>query len=76
MFNIIITVVFIWLMIKAIGFALKLTWGAARIVASILMVIALPVLILFLLFAGGVLLLIPLAMVGIAAGVLRSCINT
>ena len=76
MFNIIITVVFIWLMFKAIGFALKLTWGAARIVASILMVIALPVLILFLLFAGGVLLLIPLAMVGIAAGVLRSCINT
>ncbi len=76
MFNIIITVVFIWLMIKAIGFALKLTWGAARIVASILMVIALPVLILFLLFAGGVLLLIPLAMVGIAAGVLKSCINT
>jgi len=76
MFNIIITVVFIWLMIKAIGFALKLTWGAARIVASILMVIALPVLILFLLFAGSVLLLIPLAMVGIAAGVLRSCINT
>ena len=49
MFNIIITVVFIWLMIKAIGFAL---------------------------FAGGVLLLIPLAMVGIAAGVLKSCINT
>ena len=76
MFNIIITVVFIWLMIKAIGFALKLTCGAARIVASILMVIALPVLILFLLFAGGVLLLIPLAMVGIAAGVLKSCINT
>ena len=76
MFNIIITVVFIWLMIKAIGFALKLTWGAARIVASILMVIALPVLILFLLFAGGALLLIPLAMVGIAAGVLKSCINT
>ena len=76
MFNIIITVVFIWLMIKAIGFALKLTWGAARIVASILMVIALPVLILLLLFAGGVLLLIPLAMVGIAAGVLKSCINT
>ena len=76
MFNIIITVVFIWLMIKAIGFALKLTWGAARIVASILMVIALPVLILFLLFAGGVLLLIPLAMIGIAAGVLKSCINT
>lgn len=76
MFNIIITVVFIWLMIKAIGFALKLTWGAARIVASILMVIALPVLILFLLFAGSVLLLIPLAMVGIAAGVLKSCINT
>ncbi len=76
MFNIIITVVFIWLMIKAIGFALKLTWGTARIVASILIVIALPVLILFLLFAGGVLLLIPLAMVGIAAGVLKSCINT
>ena len=75
MFNIIITVVFIWLMIKAIGFALKLTWGAARIVASILMVIAFPVLILFLLFAGGVLLIVPLIIIGAAAGILKSCLN-
>ena len=67
---------FVWLMVKAIGFALKLSWGIAKIAASILMALALPVLILCLLFAGGILFIIPVAIVGIAAGVLKSCIHT
>lgn len=75
MFEFLMIIFFLWLMIKAIGFALKLTWGAAKIAASILMVVALPVLVLCLLFAGGLLLIIPVILVGIAAGILKSCLN-
>ena len=42
MFELLTIVVFAWLLIKAIGLAFKLTWGMAKIVASILMVLALP----------------------------------
>ena len=75
MFEFFMIIFFLWLMIRAIGFALKLTWGVAKIAASILMVIALPALILCLLFAGGLLLIVPVMIVGIAAGILKSCLN-
>lgn len=75
MFEFLMIIFFLWLMIKAIGFALKLTWGVAKIAASLLMVIALPALILCLLFAGGLLLIVPVMIVGIAAGILKSCLN-
>lgn len=75
MFEFFMIIFFLWLMIKAIGFALKLTWGVAKIAASLLMVVALPVLVLCLLFAGGLLLIIPVILVGIAAGILKSCLN-
>ena len=64
---------FVWLLGKAIGLAFKLTWGVAKAAASILMVIALPVLILCLLFVGGIALIVPLAIVGIAVGILKAC---
>ena len=76
MFEFLVIVFFGWLMIKAIGFALRLTWGAAKVVASILLVLALPVLFVCLLLAGGILLIFPVIMVGIAAGILKSCLNT
>lgn len=75
MFEFFMIIFFLWLMIRAIGFALKLTWGVAKIAASLLMVVALPVLVLCLLFAGGLLLIIPVILVGIAAGILKSCLN-
>ena len=58
---------------KAIGLAFKLTWGVAKVAASILMVVALPALVLCLLFAGGIALIVPLAIVGIAVGILKTC---
>lgn len=73
MFEILTVVLFVWLLGKAIGLAFKLTWGVAKAAASILMVIALPVLILCLLFAGGIALIVPLAIVGIAVGILKAC---
>ena len=75
MFELLTIIVFVWLLIKAIGLAFKLTWGMAKIIASILMVLALPLLIVCLLFVGGAILIIPVAMIGIAAGIMKSCIK-
>lgn len=74
MFAILTVAIFIWLLVKAIGFAWKLTWGVAKIVAGILMVVALPVLIVCLVFVGGIALLAPIAMVAIAVGILKACL--
>ena len=75
MFELLTIVVFAWLLAKAIGLAFKLTWGMAKIIASILMVLALPLLIVCLLFVGGAILIVPVAMIGIAAGIMKSCIK-
>ena len=72
MFELLITAVFIWLFVKAIGFSLKLAWGAARLIGSLLFVLALPALVICLLFAGGAVLLVPLLMVGAACWVLKA----
>ena len=74
MFELLTIAIFLWLLIKAVGLALKLTWGFAKIAASILITLALPTLILCLVFAGGLLLLIPLGMIAIAAGILKACL--
>lgn len=74
MFEIVTLVVFIWLMVKAIGLAFKLTWGIAKIIASILLVLALPALIVCMIFVGGIALLVPLILIGIAAGILKACV--
>ena len=58
MFELLSVIVFVWLLIKAISLALKLTWDMAKIIAGILIVLALPMLI-----------------VGIAAGIMKSCIR-
>lgn len=74
MFELLTIAIFIWLLVKAIGLAFKLTWGAAKIVASILIAIALPVLIVCLIFVGGIALLVPIVMIAIAAGILKACL--
>lgn len=73
MFELLTIVIFARILIKSIGLMLRITWGVAKIIAAILMVLALPALLVCLLFAGGIALLIPIAMVGIAAGILRAC---
>lgn len=74
MFEILTLIVFIWLMVKAIGLAFKLTWGIAKVIASILMVFALPALIVCIVFVGGIALLVPLILIGIAVGILKACV--
>jgi len=74
MFELLTIVLFIWLLAKAIGLAFKLTWGAAKIAASILIAIAMPFLIGCLLFAGGIVLLIPVILIAIAVGILKAVV--
>ena len=74
MFELLVIVIFIWLLAKTIGLAFKLTWGAAKIVASILIGLAFPVLIVCFIFVGGIALLIPVVMIAIAAGILKACL--
>jgi len=74
MFDLLIVAIFIWLLVKSIGLAFKLTWGVAKITAAILIGLAFPGLILCFLFVGGIALLVPVVMIAIAAGILRACL--
>lgn len=74
MMELLIVILFCWLFFKAMGLALRMAWGTAKIVASLLFVIAVPVLVLCLVFAGGFLLLLPLALIGIAFGLVKACV--
>ena len=74
LFELLVIVLFCWLSFKAIGLALSLTWGVAKILASLLFLIAVPVLFICLLFAGGAILLLPLALIGGAFGLLKACV--
>ena len=73
MFELLVIAIFIWLLVKSIGLAFKLTWGVAKIAASILIGLAFPVLIVFFVFIGGIALLVPVVMIAIAAGILKAC---
>ena len=74
MFELLILILFGWIFFGAIRLAFHVTWGFAKIAASILFALALPVMILCLLFAGGVVLLLPVAMIGLAWSVLKACV--
>ena len=74
MFELLVLILFGWIFFGAIRLAFHVTWGVAKIAASILFALALPVMILCLLFAGGVVLLLPVAMIGLAWGVLKACV--
>ncbi len=74
MFEILILAAFLWLFIKILGLGFRVAWGAAKIVASVLFALAIPALLLCLFFAGGILLLIPLTMAGIAFGLLKAVV--
>lgn len=75
MLEILLVVLFCWLFFKAAGLALRVAWGFTKIIASLLLTLAVPFLILGLLFAGGIILLIPVAMIGIALALLADCVS-
>lgn len=71
--EIIISALAVLLMGKAIQLAFKITWGVAKVIATVLLVVAIPIFIVCLIFAGGFLLLLPLALIAGAIGILKLC---
>ena len=74
MFEFLVLIAFVWLFFKSIGLAFRVTWGLAKITAVVLFTLALPALIGAFLLAGGIALLIPVALVGVAFGILNACV--
>lgn len=72
MFELLTIIIFVWLMVKAIGLVFKLTWSMAKVIASILIGLAFPVLIICLVFLGGIALIVPIAVIAIAVGILKA----
>ena len=75
MMELLVLIVFCWLFFKAVGLAFRAAWGAAKIAASLLFAVAVLLLVLCLVFAGGIFLLLPLALIGIAFGLLKACVS-
>ena len=71
MTEIIISILAVALLIKAVSLTFKITWGLAKIVATILLVLAVPVFIVCLILAGGLFLLIPIGLIAAAIGVIK-----
>lgn len=74
MLEILSVVLFCWLFFKAVGLAFRVAWGTAKIIAALLFALAVPMLVFCLVFAGGVLLLVPLIPMGIALVLLKAAV--
>lgn len=70
-FDIAVTVIFIWIFFMALKLTFKITWGLTKVIAIILFIIAPPALIGCLFFASGAILLLPLALIVCAFGLVK-----
>ena len=59
MFTLFVLFVFAWLFVKSVGLAFHVTWGLAKFVATLLFVIALPLLVVFAVVGALLPLLLP-----------------
>ena len=73
MFEILVTILSLWLFIGSIKLAFKIAWGTTKIVASVLLALAAPILILCLIFAGGAVILLPAMLIAGAFALLKKC---
>ena len=72
MFDILCTALFIWLFIKVFGLVFKVAWSITKVLAMIFFVLALPALVVCFIFAGGILLLVPVGFLGLALALLNT----
>ncbi len=72
--ELLIAILCIWLTVKAIGLAFRMAWGTAKIAACLLFTVAIPLLAGCLLFAGGLLILLPLGLIALAWGILKAVV--
>ena len=73
MVELLVILLFCWIFFGTIRLMLKLAWGLAKILAAVLLVLALPSLIGCLLYASGVILLLPIILVVTAWSILIAC---
>ena len=71
MTEIIITVLAVFLLVKAVSITFRITWGLARIIATILLVLAVPLFIVCFILVGGFFLLIPVGLILGAIGIIK-----
>ena len=64
MFTLFVIFVFVWLFVKSVGLAFHVTWGLAKIAATLLV---------FAILGSLLPLLLPLALVAAAFGILKNC---
>ena len=74
MLDLLMIIVFCWLFFKALGLVFRLAWGVTKFLVGLLVTIALGTLVGGVLFAGGLVLLLPIALVGIALGLLKAVV--
>ena len=74
MLELILGILCVWLFFKALGLLLKMTWSVTKFIVSLLFTIAVPMLLFCLIFAGGLLILVPLGLIGLAFGIAKSCL--
>lgn len=72
--EVLVVILCIWLTVKIIGLGWKIAWGTTKVAASLLLTVALPLLAGCLLFAGGLLILLPLALIALAWGLLKAVV--
>jgi hypothetical protein len=74
MFELLVIALFCWIFFGAIKLTFKVAWGVAKVAAVILFILALPSLIGCLLYASGIILLMPVVLIGLAWGILKACL--
>ena len=75
MLELITLILFCWIFFKVCGLMFRVAWGVAKLAASILLLIACPLLVLSLIFAGGIVLLVPILLIALAFGLLKACVG-
>ena len=73
MFSFLATILFLWIAYKSLKILFSLTWGIVKIMCTVLLVLAAPALVICLLFAGGMLILLPLGLVAGAFMLGKAC---
>ena len=74
MLDLLMIIVFCWLFFKALGLVFRLAWGVTKFLVGLLVTAALVTLVGGVLFAGGLVLLLPIALVGVALGLLKAVV--
>ena len=73
MFELLVFILFVWLFVKAMRLTFHVTWGLVKVIAVILFALAVPALFVCILLIGGAAILVPVALVAAAFGILKAC---